>query len=336
VGDGVYQSDPGRAPDSRFLPGELRHLVAGNRGRLLDLRRTPVHVTRVLPGTGFFEVEIDAFEDAGARWLVPLEEVTSYQFAAAGGTAGGAALDELRDAAARCDIQITVSGGQLAREHTEDRLRAERSRASAWLADAGAPEHFDPLPFIEEASGWPAATGWLGSYLAQRDLAGLDQEFSSAYVSNPWAGDLALGHLTVIAELGLGTLTARAIRDPGTFEGGRARDRRAEHILARAGFVHALWARARRDVALYRGIGLGDATGSPDRASGRKAPLVSASFSRRVAESHFGSPGAAAGALYRQPLQPGRLFMTFLETGAMNRQYQEAEAVLLTGSGPFF
>jgi len=32
----------------------------------------------------------------------------------------------------------------------------------------------------------------------------------------------------------------------------------------------------------------------------------------------------------------GRLFMTFLETGAMTRQYREAEVVLLPGSGPFF
>jgi hypothetical protein len=64
-------------------------------------------------------------------------------------------------------------------------------------------------------------------------------------------------------------------------------------------------------------------------------PLVSASFSRRVAENHFGSADAVAGAPYRQRLQPGRLFMTFLKTGAMTRQYREAEAVLFRGSGPF-
>ena len=86
---------------------------------------------------------------------------------------------------------------------------------------------------------------------------------------------------------------------------------------------------------MYRGVGLGDAAAHPDGGGGRKMPLVSASFSRRVAESHFGSADAAAGALYRQRLQPGRLFMTFLETGAMTRQYREAEAVLLPGSGPF-
>jgi hypothetical protein len=39
VGDGVCQSDPDRAPDSQFLPGELRHLVAA---------------TELLPGGGPF------------------------------------------------------------------------------------------------------------------------------------------------------------------------------------------------------------------------------------------------------------------------------------------
>lgn len=135
-------------------------------------------------------------------------------------------------------------------------------------------------------------------------------------MSKPWVGDLVLGHLTVIAELGLGTLTGRAIRDPGTFEGGWARDRRAERILARAGFVHVLWARSDRDVRMYRGVGLAHAVAHPDGGGGRTMPLVSASFSRCVAESHFGSADAAGAALYRQRLQPGRLFMTFLETVA--------------------
>ena len=89
----VYQSDSNATPDSEFLPGGLHHLVAGNRGRLLDARRTPVHVTGVRAETGFFEVEVDAFEDTGARWLVPLESASSYQFAAGGAMAAGPGLE---------------------------------------------------------------------------------------------------------------------------------------------------------------------------------------------------------------------------------------------------
>src|SRR5438270_6866840 len=77
----VYEFDRDPAPDSDFVAGALDRLVVGNQARLLDARRTPVRVTAVSPDTGAFEVEILAFEDAGARWELGLDEVTRFQFA---------------------------------------------------------------------------------------------------------------------------------------------------------------------------------------------------------------------------------------------------------------
>jgi hypothetical protein len=330
VTNSVYQYNPDRAPDSAFLPGEPRHLVAGNRARLLDMRRTPVHVTRVLPASGFFEVQIDAFEDAGARWLIPLDEVTSYQFEANGTTASPKAARELEAAIARDDVTVTVVGGATAKLHTASRLEVEAGRAADWLTGVGAPERFDPLPFVED--GWPLATTWFDSYLSSLELAHMEERLASAYVSNPGSGDLVLGHLTVLAELGLGTLTSRAIRDRQCFSGQWSKQRRADHIVARMGFVRALWARADGDIWLYRGVGVQPGT---DRRRWR-SPLVSASFSRRVAETHFKASDAVAGALYRQRMEHDRLFMTFLETKAMNGLYKEAEALVLADGGVFF
>ena len=76
----VYETDPNARSDEDFLPGELSYLVTGNRGRLLDPRRTPVVVTDVAPNEGGFEVQIEAFEGQGARWELPLEEVGRFQF----------------------------------------------------------------------------------------------------------------------------------------------------------------------------------------------------------------------------------------------------------------
>ena len=46
--------------------------------------------------------------------------------------------------------------------------------------------------------------------------------------------------------------------------------------------------------------------------------------------SHFNEPEpATTGVLQRQSVSADRLFMTFLETAHMNRQFKEAEAVLL-------
>jgi len=79
---------------------------------------------------------------------------------------------------------------------------------------------------------------------------------------------------------------------------------------------------------IYRGIGLhGDAELA---ASG--VVLISATLSRAVAESHFNSEPGSAAALLRRQLPVERLFMTFLETSAMNGKYLEAEAVLF-GNG---
>jgi hypothetical protein len=167
-------------------------------------------------------------------------------------------------------------------------------------------------------------TGWAATWLAD-----IEEQVTSGYVSNPWAGDLVLGHLIVLAELGFCPLTARAPRDPELFTGDWSKPRRSDHILARMGFAQALWRRARGTVMVYRGIALHDRPAATDSPGRRQSPLVSASFSREVADSHFRSPGAAAAALYRQPLAPEQIFMTFLETAAMNRQFPEAEAALL-------
>lgn len=326
--ENVYRSDPGAAPDSEFLPGQLRHLVAGNRGRLLDPRRTPVHITDVRPQTGFFEVEIDAFEDTGARWLIPLESVTSYQFATAGATATGAAMHALRDAVTRCDVQITITAGATAQAGTRRRLGAEQARAGDWLTRHGTPPGFDPEPFIEARAGWPAAQDWLTSYLTSRDLADIDQAVTSDYVSNPWAGDLVLGHLIVLAELGLGTLTARAPRDPessppaGTRIGGQntswpgwASPRRCGTEPAATSCSTAGW----------------HYTTDPRPQTARPQTLTTDLdvVPPQVAGSHYQSSEATMATLYRQRLTPQQLFMTFLETTAMNRQFREAEAVLL-------
>jgi len=46
----IYASSPDALSDDVFVPGDLGYLAVGNRGRMLDPRRTPVEVTEVSPG----------------------------------------------------------------------------------------------------------------------------------------------------------------------------------------------------------------------------------------------------------------------------------------------
>jgi hypothetical protein len=136
------------------------------------------------------------------------------------------------------------------------------------------------------------------------------------------------GHCIVIAELGLASYAGTIVRDPTLFGGDWSRARRADHVVLRMAFVSALLARCgRRRVVLYRGMSTEGPLGRRDQPA-----LVSATFDRGVAESHFdsGTPEATR-VLQAQAVPVERIFMTYLETAAMNTPFKEAEAVLLPG-----
>jgi hypothetical protein len=328
----MYQTDRGAPPDGQFSPGNLSCLVPGNHGRLLDARRTPVRVTAIDIHHGYFEMEILAFEDKGARWLIPLEEVTHYQFALDSVRADAVAVASMKDIIRQLDVTVEITVHEESHRESMQKIAAERVRADAWLTAHGVPDKIDVTANIASRRGSPEAVRWLADYLAECVPAGLpdmDQHLAASYISNPGSGDLVRAHLITAARLGLCGYEGKAIRDTSSLSGKWTEERRAAHIIIRTGFVQALWIRAAHPrLMIYRGIGLlGDAE---LEASG--VALMSATLSRAVAESHFNSEPSPAAALLRGQLPIERLFMTFLETSAMNDKYLEAEAVLF-GNG---
>jgi hypothetical protein len=321
----VYESDPRAAPDRDFAAGELAHLVAGNRGRLLDSRRTPVAVLGVDAETGVFAVEIRGFEDAGARWELPVEDVGRFQFARASRRAPDGVVAALAEAARRLDRPLDVACEPGARTATLRRLDAERGRARDWLAARrDGLVGIDVAAAIARREGDPRLFALAGEFLGEH--AGMDRDFARVFVSNPASGELVKGHAIVLAELGLCPYSGKVVRDPRALAGEWARERRAAHLLARLAFTHELWSvLGAAALPVYRGA----ATDGP-LPRRRPASFVSATFSREVAEAHFaGGPATRVAVMWRQAVPLDRLLMTFLETEALNHPFKEAEAVLL-------
>jgi hypothetical protein len=326
VSDAIYQSDPDAAPDTEFVPGDFEHLVIGNRGRLLDARRTPITVTAVAPATASFEVEIGAFEDSGARWELPLEQLHRFQFALDVAVAPPEAVAELRAAAAKFDRALRIDCDPAAREQTLALISDARASVRGLLARDPLIASLDPSDHIARRTGEPRLYALLEEFLAANDVLELDRRFSATFVSNPGSGELVKGHAIVLAELGLCPYDAAVVRDPQLFEEDLSKPQRARHLIARLAFVHELWSLLRHDtVTLYRGTAVDGPLGTPARSS-----FVSTTFSRAVAEAHFeGGPATQAAVLWRRRTPVGRLFMTFLETPAMNERFREAEAVVI-------
>ncbi|MHC4447630.1 MAG: hypothetical protein ACYSXF_07620 [Planctomycetota bacterium] len=323
----VYLSNPNAPPDSDFEPGELHHLVVGNAARSLDPRRTPFAVVDVRPQVGTFVLRIEDFEDKGAHWEVPFEDVSNYQFALGSRRASDAVVADFRQAITRFDQALSIACDPKAATASAAKVEEERAAALQWLENKSR--------FFAEKRKLPDPSTREGDALLYRDLRAfmeargvwaVEEAFARQYVSNPRSGDLVKGHRIVLAELGLVAYEGKVVRDPGLFEGIWSREQRARHVLARLAFVSALLRRAGYErVRLYRGV----STESPMEPADNRT-FVSATFSRDVAMSHFDSGSAlATRALYHQAVPVERLFMTYYETAQMNEPFKEAEAVLL-------
>ena len=324
----VYASNPQKRPDEEFEPGELRHLVPGNRGRMLDPRRTPVSVVEVQPDVGFADLRIEGFEDVGAVWQVPLEDVGHYQFEPHGPRATDAAVAEMEAAIERFDHSLSVETDGDDRTRTEARITERQADADAWLS---ARSRFlterRALPHPSTRRGDALLAADLEAYLRGHELWHMEHAFARQFVSNPRAGEVVKGHRIVLAQLGLARYEGPIVRDRVTLDGDWSKERRAQHIVARLAFVRALFARLAIDsVTLWRGLSTESELRHPD--SGRT--FVSTSFDEAVARVHYdGGSSRATRVLVQQVAPVEHLFMTYLETAAMNTVFREAEAVLL-------
>jgi hypothetical protein len=199
----IYEFDPLAAPDEGFERGGLRHPVAGNQGRLLDPRRTPVTVVGVDVSNGMFEVEVRAFEDAGARWRVAPEEVGRFQFSPGQEQASDSLLGRYEAAIERLDQPLEIAVDREAAVVTNERLERERVTCARHLDKLGVAARLDPEPFVRRRQADAALARAVRTILTERDLIAIDAGFVAHYVSNPWSGEVVKGHAIVAAELGL-------------------------------------------------------------------------------------------------------------------------------------
>lgn len=323
----IYQSDSERAPDEDYEPGVLDHLVVGNQGRQLDWRRTPMSVVAVRPDVGFFTMRIDGFEDVGATWDLPFENVHHYQFENGSSRAPAEQVSGFHAAIERFDRPLEVPSDPSRTDDTNRRIGDESVAADHWLAANSSFLAADArLPDPDDRVGIDLLYDDIETYLGHRGVADIEATFSRQFVSNPYAGEVVKGHRIVVAELGLVPYVGTVLRDPATFEGDWTRERRAEHVCARLGFVRALFRHLDLPhITLYRGFTAHDEIEAP-----RNHTFVSASFSPAVARSHLHDP---TGVLHDQAVPVERVFMTYLETRAMNQMFLEAEAILLFDAG---
>src|SRR5687768_9803898 len=220
-----FQFDPNRAPDTDFEPGELHHFCVGNEGRLLDFRRTPVQVMRMCDATGLATIEILGFEDKGALWDLPYEEVGKCQFKKGSARAPAEALARIEREAARLNRQIEIPCDSSQRDETLAAISRERERAGAWLAlHSRFFQSGQALP-QGEADGSPLLYADAKHYMAHRACGDLEALFARHFVSHVF-NEAVKAHRIAVAQLGLAPYVGKILRDPAQTAGALSIHRR--------------------------------------------------------------------------------------------------------------
>ena len=325
---GIYQSNKDRLPDTEFIPGPIALLVEGNYCRLLDGRRTPGTVERYFDDSAMFRWRILDFEDKGKYWDVPAEGVSRYQFTKDARRLDAERIKRIEASVQRYQRILTIETAEQERLQTESEIQAVENAITDWLRTKSV--FFKDQGQLDLKSGTAAKSlaEDLILYMRSVGMEEMERRTADSMVLNPNSGEWIKGMAIVLAEMGLVPYRDKIPRTRDIFEGSGRKEDRRRYLIHRLAFVRAYFhLLGIKEVTLYRGMATEWAWGK--RPSSRT--FVSFTFSIKVAGSHcaFSRSDNRHSYLLKRTLPVQDLFMTSLETGAMNEQYREAEALVL-------
>ncbi len=320
----IHQSDPNKKPDSYYLPGHTKFLVPGNKGRLLDGRRTPGYIEKIWPEYGMFRWHITGFEDRGSFWDLPAEYVNRFQFEPDSAEMGDGEMEELQERVKHFSRPLNRDIDPARREAEQKEISLRKKKAQKWLGNNS--EFFSSGTALDLSArrGPRSLAADFQGFMEEKGLAGVEKKTADNMVLNPFSGEWIKGMAIVAAEMGLTRFRGQVPRTPDIFKGEGAREAREEYLRERTAFIRAFFELSgREEVSLYRGMATEGEWVEKERS------FLSCTFNLEVGKSFCGLEKEQE---YRQfylvklTLPVEKIFMSYLETEAMNRQYLEAEA----------
>lgn len=324
----LHQQHKNKLPDSYFEIGELHHIVVGNRGRVLDGRRTPGFIEKYDAESAMFIWRITGFEDKGNCWEVPAEGIIGYQFEKGSRKLTAEAIKEIE---LRCKLftkKLRIEGLKIQLEKTSKLIANEKIKVRNWFRNHS---QFVKLGNARVDMGSKEGSKFLfkdlSSYMSMSEVLDLERKTSEQYLLNPYSGEWIKGLRIVMAEMGLIDFEEKVPRTKNIFEGIGSKEKRKRYIICRLAFVQTLFELAGYEkVQLFRGMT------TENKLFEKPKTLISATFNPEVAQAFSTidrNEKVTFSYLVKFTYPIENLFMTYFETEAFNKRYQEQEAVIL-------
>jgi hypothetical protein len=277
--------------------------------------------------SAMFIWRIEKFEDRGKEWCLPAEQVERYQFEQDSRSLDPDEIQKVQAAISKFQKPLIIHKGTSELRRTETAIHKVEETTKQWLTDHSDFFQLGSNLDFNSRRGPQTLIKDLIRYMDQLGFREQETRTSENIVLNPNSGEWVKGMEIVLAEMGLVQYVGKIPRTSGIFKGAGERAIRRSYLIHRLGFLRATFhLLGIAEVVLYRGMSTELNWAKRDRS------LLSSTFSLRVAKSfaHFNRVDKYHGAyLLKFTVPVERLFMTYLETRAMNQRYPEAEAILL-------
>ena len=323
----VHEYDENLRPDTDFVPGDISYLVEGNNCRLLDGRRTTGYIEKYFEESAMYRWRITKYEDKGEYWDLPAENIKRFQFEKNADRLKKNKTNMIQKKINKFNKYIQITAQKKDEVATEEKIIKKQNSIEEWLkANSQFIINTGSLDFSEN-TGPKTLADDLKSYMKDNELENMEKKTAELMVLNPNSGEWIKGMKIVLAEMGLVSYNGKMPRTKDIFAGAGSKERRRKYLINRLAFIRAYFAVLDiKEIVLYRGM-----TTEKDWQENSRT-FLPCTFSLGVAKafSNFDRNSKYKNSYLMKMTWPvDKLFMTYLETEAMNKQYKEAEALVM-------
>ncbi|MCD2346717.1 hypothetical protein [Clostridium guangxiense] len=323
---GIHQFNINSLSDDEFVNGEVKYIVKKNQCRLLDGRRTPGYIEDYFEDTAMFRWRIIDFEDKGNYWDLPVEDIKSFQILKNSEELDMEAVDRITEKINFFNKSIVIQADIIKKEMVEEKINIVERNILNWFKDNSNKLLIEQAMNLNSEEGNKELIKDIKRYMKSIEMDCIEEKTSSEIVLNP-NSEWLKGIKIILAKLGIVNYKNKILRDEKIFDNMGGEKRIIEYIINRIAYVRSYFKMLNIDeVILYRGM-------STEREwiNCYEKSLTSWTFSLEVALSFADldkNNKYKNGYVIKRTVPIENIFMTYLETESMNKQYKECEAIL--------
>ncbi|WP_432663003.1 hypothetical protein R9X47_20750 [Wukongibacter baidiensis] len=326
----IHEYDNNMKSDEEFIIGDISFLVEGNCCRLLDGRRTTGIIEKYFEDSAMFRWRITKYEDSGKYWDLPAENIKSFQFERSSNRLSKRNVKEINELIKKYENEIIIKANSKDRYDAEREIERAKESAKQWMEVNSLFLKDEGKIDFSSCEGSKLLAKDLIGYMESIGMAEEERKTAEIMVLNPNSGEWIKGMSIILAEMGLVSYHGKGPRTKDIFKGLGEKENRRKYLINRLAFIRAYFSILDiKEIVLYRGMS------SEKQWKRIHRTYLPCTFNLEVAKafSDFDRESKyKVSYLVKMSCSVEKLFMTYLETDSMNRQYKESEALLLYDS----